>query len=38
MIRARAPWFDSWWHDKQTWDGEPMDLLYDWLREERGSE
>jgi hypothetical protein len=38
MVRARAPWFDSWWHDKQTWDGDPMDLLYDWLREERGSE
>lgn len=37
MLRARAPWF-HWWHDGKTWKDDPMGPIYDWLREERGSE
>ncbi len=37
MVRARAPWFERWWHERSTWDGDPMGPLYDWLREERGT-
>jgi hypothetical protein len=33
MIRARAPWFDTWWHDKQTWAGDPMGAIHAWLAE-----
>ena len=34
QVRARAPWFDAWWHDKQTWEGDPMGAIRDWLRED----
>jgi hypothetical protein len=34
MVRARAPWFD-WWHERATWEGDPMGPLYDWLEDER---
>ncbi len=34
MVRVRAPWFD-WWHAEETWRGDPMGPLYDWLGEER---
>jgi hypothetical protein len=37
MVRARAPWFDSWWHERTTWEGDPMGPIYDWLQEERGA-
>lgn len=37
MVRARAPWFDSWWHERMTWEGDPMGPIYDWLEEERGA-
>lgn len=35
MVLARAPGFDSWWHDKRTWEGDPMGAAYAWLREDR---
>lgn len=38
MVRARAPWFAGWWHERQTWEGDPMGPIYDWLREERSSQ
>ena len=38
MVRARAPWFDSWWHERTTWEGDPLGPIYDWLQEERGAE
>src|SRR5262245_56947176 len=31
MVRARAPRFDSWWHDRHTWDADPMGPCRDWL-------
>jgi hypothetical protein len=34
MVRVRAPWF-SWWHDRSTWEGDPMGPIFDWLREHR---
>jgi hypothetical protein len=37
MVRVRAPWF-RWWHERGTWSGDPMDLIYEWLREEAASE
>jgi hypothetical protein len=37
MVRVAAPWFSNWWHDRATWEGEPMGALYDWLREEEAS-
>jgi hypothetical protein len=36
-VFARAPWFDTWWHDKRTWSGDPMGPIRDWLKEDRGS-
>jgi hypothetical protein len=38
MVRARAPRLDGWWHDRATWEGDPMGALYDWIREERSAE
>lgn len=37
MARARAPRFDDWWHDRRTWQGEPMGPLFGWLREDERS-
>jgi hypothetical protein len=37
MVLARAPGFDAWWHGEQTWDGDPMGAVRDWLREDRDS-
>ncbi len=37
MVRARAPWFDAWWHDEATWAGDPMGAIEDWLEEERAT-
>jgi len=37
MVRVRAPWFAAWWHEKSTWEGDPMGPVFDWLREESGS-
>lgn len=36
MVRARAPWFDGWWHERKTWEGDPMGAIRDWLDAERG--
>jgi hypothetical protein len=38
MVRARAPRLDGWWHDRATWEGDPMGPLYDWQRAERAAE
>jgi hypothetical protein len=35
MVRARMPRFSDWWHERETWDGDPMGLLFDWIAEER---
>ena len=35
MIRVRAPSFDAWWHERRTWEGDPMAAIFDWLAEER---
>lgn len=35
MVLARAPWFGAWWHDAQTWDGDPMEAVRAWYREDR---
>ncbi|MBA3396359.1 MAG: hypothetical protein H0T89_27260 [Deltaproteobacteria bacterium] len=36
MVCARAPSF-NWWHERTTWEGDPLGPIYDWLEEERGS-
>lgn len=33
LVRVRAPWFD-WWHKRETWAGDPMDRVYEWLAAE----
>ena len=35
LVRVRAPWFSTWWHDRATWQGDPTQAVHDWLREER---
>jgi hypothetical protein len=35
MVRARAPWFDRWWHEPTTWRGNPMGAIFDWIEQER---
>ena|SRR6187402_788347 len=37
MVRAHAPWFDTWWHERKTWEGDPMGPIYEWLEAERAS-
>jgi hypothetical protein len=34
MVRARAPQFDCWWHDRSTWAGDPMSAIFAWLDED----
>ncbi|HEX3476723.1 MAG TPA: hypothetical protein VHT91_16970 [Kofleriaceae bacterium] len=37
MVRARAPWF-RWWHDRKSWEDDPMGPIYEWLEQERSAE
>jgi hypothetical protein len=34
MVRARAPRFDCWWHDRSTWADDPMSAIFAWLDED----
>jgi hypothetical protein len=34
LVRVRPPWFSNWWHDRATWEGDPMQAVHDALREE----
>ncbi len=34
LVRVRAPWFD-WWHERETWAGDPMGRVYEWLLDDR---
>ena len=34
MVRARAPWFEQWWHDRATWEGDPIGPIHEWIEEE----
>jgi hypothetical protein len=34
LVRVRAPWFSDWWHDRETWNDDPMLAVHEWLREE----
>ena len=38
MVRVRAPWFDAWWHEQPTWEGDPMGPIHAWLSSEREGE
>ncbi len=35
MVLVKAPRFNAWWHDRATWEGEPMGPIHDWIAEER---
>ena len=35
LLRARMSGFNEWWHDEQTWQGEPMGPALDWIAEDR---
>ena len=34
MVRAAAPWFDHWWHQAETWEGDPFGPIFKWIDEE----
>lgn len=38
MVRSKAPWFSRWWHQRETWDGDPMGPVFEWIREEEDVE
>jgi predicted nucleotidyltransferase len=31
LVRARAPWFESWWNEAATWNGDPLGPIYEWV-------
>lgn len=33
LVRVKAPWFNTWWHDA-AWAHESFDDLHAWLRED----
>ena len=35
MVRARAPWFGTWWQARATWRDDPIGPIHEWLDEER---
>jgi hypothetical protein len=35
VLRIRASQFNDWWHDEQTWQGDPLGSAFDWIAEER---
>jgi len=35
MVRVRAPWFNHWWHERITWQDDPMGSIHEWIDEER---
>jgi hypothetical protein len=37
MVRVRAPNFNEWWNAKDTWSGDPMAEVHDWIEEDGGS-
>jgi hypothetical protein len=36
LVRARAPGFADWWHDRETWAGDPLGPVHEWIDERRG--
>ena len=34
MVRAAAPWFEHWWHRRETWEGDPYGPIYAWIDED----
>jgi hypothetical protein len=34
MVRARATAFGGWWSEPETWAGNPMGEIFDWLEDE----
>lgn len=34
MVRVRAPWFNRWWHEPTTWEGNPLGPIFDWIEED----
>jgi hypothetical protein len=35
MVRVPTPGLHTWWNDAATWEGAPMDPVWEWLKEER---
>lgn len=33
MVRARMTRFSDWWHDKRTWQGDPLGPVWEWIAE-----
>ncbi len=36
LVRVKAPHFDRWWHETTTWEGNPMQTIFDWIADEVG--
>jgi hypothetical protein len=34
MVLVAAPWFDRWWHEAATWEGDPFGPIFEWIDEE----
>ncbi len=34
VVRVKAPWFSSWWHEPKTWSGDPVAQIFEWIEEE----
>ena len=37
VLRARMTCFGDWWQDEQTWQGDPLGPVFDWIAEDGGS-
>ena len=35
VVRARMSRFNDWWNDGQTWSGDPMGPVFEWIAEDR---
>jgi hypothetical protein len=35
VVRVRMSRFNDWWHDEQTWRGDPIGPALEWIAEER---
>lgn len=34
MVRAAAPFFDRWWHEAATWEGDPFGPIFAWIHDD----
>jgi hypothetical protein len=37
LLRVKTPRFEKWWHDRATWEGDPLEPIYSWVQKNGGS-